>query len=57
MRRRDIRRANHNFMLGIIGMAVVVMMVVAVFWFWCLKCVIFRAISANYSGKSIFFHF
>lgn len=37
MRRRDIRRANHNLMLGIIGMAVVVMMVVAVFWFWCLK--------------------
>jgi hypothetical protein len=37
MRRRDIRRANHNFMIGIIGMAIVVMMVVAVFWFWCLK--------------------
>ena len=31
MRRRDIRRANHNFMIGIIGMAIVVMMAVAFF--------------------------
>ena len=37
MRRRDIRRANHTFMIGVIGMAVVVMMAVALFWFWCLK--------------------
>lgn len=37
MRRRDIRRVNHNFMIGIIGMAVVVILVVALFWFWCLK--------------------
>jgi hypothetical protein len=37
MRRRDIRRANHNFMLGVVGMAIVVIMVVALFCFWCLK--------------------
>ena len=36
MRRRDIRRANQNFMWGIIGMAVVVLLVVFLFWYWCL---------------------
>mgnify|MGYP006916308515 CR=1 FL=1 len=36
MRRRDIRRANRQFMLGIIAMAIVVLMVVALFWYWCL---------------------
>jgi nitrogen fixation-related uncharacterized protein len=37
MRRRDIRKANRNFMYGVIGMAIVVIMVVGLFCFWCLK--------------------
>ncbi len=36
MRRRNIRRANQQFMLGIAAMAIVVLMVVALFWYWCL---------------------
>lgn len=37
MRRRDIRKLNRNFMLGVMAMAIVVIMVVALFCFWCLK--------------------
>lgn len=33
---RDIRRSNRQFMLGIMAMAIVVLMVVALFWYWCL---------------------
>lgn len=36
MRHRDIRRANRQFMLAIMAMAIVVLMVVAFFWYWCL---------------------
>jgi hypothetical protein len=37
MRRRDIRKANRNFMFGIFAMALIVIMVVGLFCFWCLK--------------------
>ena len=37
MRRRDIRKANRNFMFVVLGMAIVVIMVVGLFCFWCLK--------------------
>ena len=37
MRRRDIRKANRNFMFGVMAMAIIVIMVVALFCFWCLK--------------------
>ena len=36
MRHHDIRRANRQFMLAIMAMAIVVLMVVALFWYWCL---------------------
>lgn len=34
--RRNIRKFNQNFMYAIVGMAIVVMLVVAFFWYWCL---------------------
>ena len=37
MRRRDIRKLNRNFMFGVMAMAIVVIMVVGLFCFWCLK--------------------
>ena len=36
MRRRDIRKLNRNFMFGVMAIAIVVIMVVALFCFWCL---------------------
>ncbi len=36
MRRRDIRRSNQNFMMGIVSLALLVLIVVAFFWYWCL---------------------
>lgn len=35
--RRDIRKSNSSFMYGIAGMAIVVLLVVAFFWFWCIS--------------------
>ena len=32
--RRNIRKQNMNFMYGVAGMAIVVLLVVAFFWFW-----------------------
>ena len=37
MRRRNISKLNRNFMFGVMAMAVIVIMVVALFCFWCLK--------------------
>lgn len=37
MRRRDIRRANQNFMFGVAAMAIVVTMVAALFYYWCIN--------------------
>jgi hypothetical protein len=36
MRRHDIRKSNQHFMFGVAGMAIVVLLVVALFWYWCL---------------------
>ena len=36
MRHRDILRANRPFMLALMALAIVVLMVVALFWYWCL---------------------
>ena len=36
MRRRDVRKDNQRFMWTIMAMAVVVLMVVGLFWLWCL---------------------
>ena len=36
MRRRDVRKANQRFMWATLAMAVVVLMVVGLFWLWCL---------------------
>ncbi len=36
MRRRDLRRSNQQFLFGIAGMALAVLLVVALFWYWCL---------------------
>lgn len=36
MRRRDIRQSNRNFMFGVVGMAIVVIMVCALFYYWCM---------------------
>lgn len=35
-RRRNIRNANRGFMIGIACMAIMVMLIVMVFWYWCL---------------------
>ena len=34
--RRDIRKSNRNFMIGTACMAVMVILVVLLFWYWCL---------------------
>lgn len=34
--RHNIRRANQRFLFGILGMAIVVIMVVALFLVWCM---------------------
>ena len=36
MRRRDVRKANQRFMWATMAMEVVVLMVVGLFWLWCL---------------------
>ena len=36
MRRRDIQRSNRNFLMGTAAMALVVLMAVTLFWYWCL---------------------
>lgn len=36
MRRRDARKSNQRFLWSVMAMAVVVLMVVGLFWMWCL---------------------
>ena len=35
MRRRRAERQNRNIMTGVVGMAIVVLLVAALFWYWC----------------------
>ncbi len=36
MRHRNVRKLYQQFMFGVIGMAIVVMLVVALFFYWCM---------------------
>lgn len=36
MRRHNLQKANQRFMFGVAAMAIVVLLVAALFWFWCL---------------------
>ncbi len=35
-RRRDIRKSNMTFMYAVVAMAIVVLMVVGLFWYMCM---------------------
>ena len=35
-RRRNIRNANRGFLIGIAALAIMVMLIVCLFWYWCL---------------------
>ncbi len=36
IRRRNIRTSNRGFLFGIAGLAIAVMAIVLLFWYWCL---------------------
>ncbi len=36
MRHKNIRKFHQQFMYSMVAMAIVVMLVAAVFWYWCL---------------------